>query len=134
MLTHLWDVYQTSQAYALRYCPDQGPTADVGSFVDDLETTTHEVDNAHVEKHQDMGDNHILDLKGLKSKISKKSVIVGRRKAETLALQEHYKKKGVQTTIKNAAKYLGLATTSRVKRSMVTIKDRIKPQRKEQTK
>ena len=51
-----------------------------------------------------MGGNLIMDLKGLKAKVSKKNAIVGRRKKDTLALQRHYQKRGVKAPIKNAAK------------------------------
>ena len=92
----MWDGYQTSQAYGLSYCPNNEDTADVGSFIDDLKTTTHGIDQSHVKVHQDMGDNLIRDLKGLKAKVSKKNAIVGRRKRDSLALQRHYLKKGVK--------------------------------------
>ena len=56
-------------------CPNEEETAEVSSFVDDLETTTHGVSHAHVDTHEHMGGNLILDLKGLRAKVSKKSVI-----------------------------------------------------------
>ena len=97
----------------------------MGSFVDDLKTTTHGINKSHVEVHMNMGDNLIMDLKGLRAKVSKTNASVGGRKRDTLALQRAYQKRGVTAAIKSAAKYLGLATTGGEKPSMVTIKDRI---------
>ena len=69
--------FQTNEAYGFSLCPNQEPTADIGSFVGDLETTTHGTDHIHVEIHQNMGDNLIDDLKGLETKVSKENAIIG---------------------------------------------------------
>ena len=61
MLKFMWDGYQTSRAYGLSYCPNNEDTSDVGSFVDDLKTTTHGIDKSHVVVHKNMGDNLIMD-------------------------------------------------------------------------
>ena len=79
MLKHLWDGYQTSQAYGLSFYPNNEPAASVSSFVDDLRTTTHRIDQTHVEIYKNMGDNLILDLEGLRAKVSKENIIPGRR-------------------------------------------------------
>ena len=76
--------------------------------------------------HEDMGSNLIYDLKFLRAKVSKNNVIVGRRQWQVARLKAHYFRLGVATSVKNAAKYLGLGTTSGVRRTMATIKDRIK--------
>ena len=111
ILKFLWDGYQTSQAYGLSYSPNGEDTASVSSFVDDLKTTTHGHNNTHVETHQIMGSHMILDLKGLKAKVSKKNVILSTKKTHGLKLAQHYAKKGVSTSAKPSAKYLGLGTT-----------------------
>ena len=94
MLRHLREGYQTSQAYGLSYCPNQEATADVGSFIEDPKTTTHGVDNTHVEVHKNIRDNPILDLKGFKAKNSKKNTIVRRRKKENLSTTKALQIKG----------------------------------------
>ena len=75
--------------------------------------------------HEDMGSNMIADLKGLRAKVSKKNVILSRRKHQDARLQKHYANKGVHTSVKNVAKYLGLGTTLGVRRTLITIKERI---------
>ena len=70
-------------------------------------------------------DNLKSFLKGLRAKVSKKNVIVGRRQREVVALSRHYATKGVQVSVKASAKYLGFGITGGAKRPMVTIKDRI---------
>ena len=96
ILKYLWDGYQASQAYGLSYCPNNEDTAEVGSFVDDLKTTTHGTGESHVEIHKNMGENLIRDLKGLKAKVSKKNATLARRKRDSLALQKHYQTNGVR--------------------------------------
>ena len=129
MLKFLWDGYQTSQAYGLSYCPEGEDTASVSSFVDDLKTTTHGLNESHVETHQMMGSKMILDVKGLKAKVSKKNVILSTKKTHGLRLAQHYAKRGISTSVKPSAKYLGLGTTGGVRRTTVTIKDRIRSAR-----
>ena len=67
----------------------------------------------------------ILDLKELKAKVSKKNVILSTRKAHGLKLAKFYAKKGVSTSVKPKAKYLGLGTTGGARRTTASIKDRI---------
>ena len=129
ILKFLWDGYQTSQAYGLSYCPEGEDTAAVSSFVDDLATTTHGTKDTHVETHEMMGSNIIMDLKGLTAKVSKKNVILSTRRAHGLRLARHYAKRGVTTSVKPSAKYLGLGTTGGVRRTTATIKDRIRSAR-----
>ena len=115
MLRFLWDGYQTSQAYGLSYCPAGEDTASVSSFVDDLKTTTHGHKDTHVHTHRMMGSNMILDLKGMKAKVSKKNVILSTKRIHGQALAKYYAKKGVSTSVKPSAKYLGLDTTGGVR-------------------
>ena len=126
ILQFLWDGYQTSQVYGLSYCPKGEDTASVSSFVDDLKTTTHGLKDTHVETHHMMGSNMILDLKGMRAKVSKKNVILITRRKHGLDLAKHYAAKGVSTLVKPVAKYLDVGTTRRVRRTMISIKDRIK--------
>ena len=129
ILKFLWDGYQTSQAYGLSYCPAGEDTVSVSSVVDDLKTTTHGHKDTHVHTHQIMGSNMILDLKGMKAKVSKKNVILSSKRIHGQALAKYYAKKGVSTSVKPSAKYLGLGTTGGVRRTTVTIKDRIRSAR-----
>ena len=94
MFKFLWNGYETSQAYGLSYCPQDEDTADVSSSVGDLKTTTHEVSDTHVEMHENMGANLILDLKGLRAKVSKKNVILGRKNMRRPALLDTMPPKG----------------------------------------
>ena len=68
----------------------------------------------------------ILDLKGLRAKVSKKNVILSTRKDHGLRLAKHYAKLGVSTSVKPKAKYLGLGTTGGARRTTATIKDRMR--------
>ena len=49
-------------------------------------------------------------------------------------LSRHYKTRGVHTSVKNKATYLGLGITGGAKRTMVTIRDRIKKTQPRRTK
>ena len=117
MLKFLWDGYQTSQAYGLSACPDGENTASVSSSVDDLKTTTQGQNDTHVDTHQIMGSNMILELKGMKAKVSKKNVTLSTKRKNGLDLAKHYAKKGVSTSVKPFAKYLGLGMTGGAKRT-----------------
>ena len=94
--------------------------------MDDLKITTHGIQESHVDMHQQMGANPILDLKGIEAKVSRKNVCLSAKHKHGLKLARHYAAKGVSTSVKPMAKYLGLGTTGGVRRTMGTIKDRIK--------
>ena len=76
-----------------------------------------------------MGSNMILDLKGLKAKVSKKNVILSTTRDHGLRLAKHYARQGVSTSVKPMAKYLGLRTTGGSRRTTATIKDRMRSAR-----
>ena len=99
MLKFLWDGYQINQAYGLSLCPRGEDTASVLSLVDDLKATTHGTKDSHVDTHQMMGSNLIMDLKGLKAKVSKKNVSFSTKLRHGLALAKHYASKGVSTSV-----------------------------------
>ena len=80
------------------------------------------LDQAHVAMHQDMGGNLIMALKGLRAMVSRKNVLVGRRRHGASCLSAYYATKGVHTS----AKYLELGITGGVRRIMITIKGRVK--------
>ena len=126
MLKFLWDGYQTSKAYGPSYSPQGEDTASVSSYVDDLKTTTHGLRDTHVDTHNMMGSNLILDFKEIKAKVSKKNVILSTRRKHGFDLAKHYAAKGVSTSVKPVAKYLGIGTTGGVRRTMISIEDRIK--------
>ena len=67
-----------------------------------------------------------MDLKRIKAKVSRKNVILATKHRHGLRLARHYATKGVSTSVKPKANELGLGTTGGVRRTMVTIKDRIK--------
>ena len=50
----------------------------------------------------------ILDLKGMRAKVSKKNVILSTKRKHGQELAKYYAKKGVSTSVKSSAKYLGL--------------------------
>ena len=62
----------------------------------------------------------------MRAKVSKKNVILSTRRKHGLALAKHYATKRVSTSVKPVAKYLGIGTTGGVRRTMISIKDRIK--------
>ena len=130
----MWVGYQTSIAHGLSLCHNQGTSADIGSFVDDLRTTTHGIDHEYVDIHKNMGNNLIQDLIEMMARISNKGVIVGRRRKHAAELRAHYKKKGVNASIKNAAMHFGLGITGGCRRFMIIIKDRLKKAKARNTK
>ena len=67
-----------------------------------------------------------MDLKGMKAKASRKNMILNRQHYQARKLVRHYASKGVSTSVKPKAKYVGLGSTGGVPRTMVFIKERIK--------